>query len=210
MAHSGEDRGTHSVESMAHSGEDRGTHSVESMAHSVESMAHSVESMDHSVCWYLLARQRKLVLSVSKYCHMLISKHGCLRKTTIREFAGLASSRLARNVAQWLPDHRSTSMTQQHLYAKRASIHRSRLARNVAQWLPDHRSTSMTQQHLYAERASIHLVQEDAGRQGLIVACSPLRAFLSGVVQHALMREQLPATPRRRDCLCASYRCSAA
>ena len=188
---------------MAHSGEDRGT---------------------HSDCWHLLARQRKLVLSVSKYCHMLISKHGCSRKTTIREFAGLASSRLARNVAQWLPDHRSTSMTQQHLYAKRASIHlvqedagrqglglaSSRLARNVAQWLPDHRSTSMTQQHLYAERASIHLVQEDAGRQGLIVACSPLRAFLSGVVQHALMREQLPATPRRRDCLCASYRCSAA
>ena len=146
----------HSGESMAHSGEDRGT---------------------HSDCWHLLARQRKLVLSVSKYCHMLISKHGCLSKTTNREFAGLASSRLARNVAQWLPDHRSTSMTQQHLYA---------------------------------ERASIHLVQEDAGRQGLIVACSPLRAFLSGVVQHALMREQLPATPRRRDCLCASYRCSAA
>ena len=156
MAHSGEDRGTHSVESMAHSGEDRGT---------------------HSVCWHLLARQRKLVLSVSKYCHMLISKHGCLSKTTNREFAGLASSRLARNVAQWLPDHRSTSMTQQHLYA---------------------------------ERASIHLVQEDAGRQGLIVACSPLRAFLSGVVQHALMREQLLATTRRRDCLCASHRCLAA
>ena len=145
---------------MAHSGEDRGTHSVESMD-----------------CWHLLARQRKLVLSVSKYCHMLISKHGCLRKTTIREFAGLASSRLAQNVAQWLPDHRSTSMTQQHLYAKRASI---------------------------------HLVQEDAGRQGLIVACSPLRAFLSGVVQHALMREQLLATTRRRDCLCASHRCLAA
>ena len=99
------------------------------------------------------------------------------KKNTNRDFAGLASSRLARNVVQWLPDHRSTSMTQQHLYAKRASI---------------------------------HLVQEDAGRQGLIVACSPLRAFLSGVVQHALMREQLPATPRRRDCLCASYRCSAA